>query len=166
MAAPGSVALFAADDAQMAAIGAILAETFEPGDVIALAGGLGAGKTTLARAIVRAVCGDPDMDVPSPTFALVQPYRGVVHADLYRLADESELDELGLFEDLEAITLIEWPERAPTILERPGFTVAIEMGPGGEGRRLAVTSRGGREAGAVRAALARFAADGQNGTHG
>src|SRR5690606_1914607 len=75
-----------ADDAATAALGARLARVLTPGDRVVLAGGLGAGKTALARAIIRSLMGDPELDVPSPTFALVQPYEGrglhVLHADL------------------------------------------------------------------------------------
>ncbi|WP_300529653.1 tRNA (adenosine(37)-N6)-threonylcarbamoyltransferase complex ATPase subunit type 1 TsaE [Maricaulis sp.] len=85
------------------------------GDVVFLTGGLGAGKTTLARAIIEALCGVSD--APSPTYTIVQTYETesgtpLWHADLYRIEEEAELEELGLddaFED--AICLIEWPDR-------------------------------------------------------
>src|ERR687898_1429503 len=77
----------------------ILAQELRPGDLLTLSGGLGAGKTTLARAIIRTLADDPDLDVPSPTFTLVQSYDTavgpVVHADFYRLAGPGELRELG-----------------------------------------------------------------------
>src|SRR5690554_1580879 len=83
--------------------------TLTPGDIVALNGDLGAGKSALARAIIRSLATDPALDVPSPSFALVQPYdtpRGpVLHADLYRLADASEADELGLLDTPDAIIL-------------------------------------------------------------
>lgn len=78
-----------------------LAAILMPGDVIALEGDLGMGKTTLARAILRALAGDPALEVPSPTFTLVQAYAGRVpaqHFDLYRLSSPDELEELGLGE--------------------------------------------------------------------
>ena len=94
-----------------------LAAMLVPGDLVALNGDLGAGKTTIARALVRELADDPQLDVPSPTFTLIQTYdlprHRVVHADLYRLGDPSELDELG-WSDLtaDAVVLVEWPERA------------------------------------------------------
>src|SRR5215469_6486758 len=97
-------------------LGATLAERLKPGDVVGLKGELGSGKTTLARAILRAAAGDPDLVVPSPTFTLVEVYdtpRGTYwHFDLYRLEAPHQAYELGWEEALAGgITLIEWPER-------------------------------------------------------
>jgi len=105
-----------ADEAATRGFGAALAGVLRPGDVVTLSGPLGAGKTTLARAVLRAL-GEAG-EVPSPTFALVQPYDDlrlqVWHADLYRLDDASELRELGLDEILAVgALLVEWPSRAP-----------------------------------------------------
>ncbi|MEO1746402.1 MAG: tRNA (adenosine(37)-N6)-threonylcarbamoyltransferase complex ATPase subunit type 1 TsaE, partial [Pseudomonadota bacterium] len=92
------------------------------GDCFALHGDLGAGKSTFARAFIRQIAGDRDgaLDVPSPTFTLVQTYETsppVAHFDLYRVGDEDELAEIGLEGALaQAICLIEWPERAPSAL--------------------------------------------------
>ena len=103
-----------ATEAEMAAIAADLAVIVRPGDVIALHGDLGAGKTTFARALIAAL-GWPG-DVPSPTYTLVQAYEPpdvripVWHVDLYRLADPADADALGLFET-DAALVIEWPER-------------------------------------------------------
>lgn len=95
-------------------LGEDLAAALRAGDVVALYGGLGVGKTTLARAVIRAVCGDRHLEVPSPTFTLVQVYNAriqLIHADLYRLAAADELDELGLSDERDSsITLVEWPE--------------------------------------------------------
>ncbi len=97
------------------ALGAVLALRLRPGDAVCLYGPLGAGKTTLARGLIRAFMG-PDEEVPSPTFTLVQLYDGpdfpISHFDLYRLEQASEADELGLDEALEdGAVLIEWPQR-------------------------------------------------------
>ena len=96
------------------ALGGQLAARARPGDVIALSGPLGVGKTTLVRGFLAGL-GHSD-EVPSPSFALVQPYETLDppawHVDLYRLEDRSELAELGLDAAGDAILLVEWPERA------------------------------------------------------
>lgn len=126
---------FLPDERATATLGADIAAALRPGDVLALEGDLGAGKTTLARAIIRALAGDADLDVPSPTFTLVQNYEArlpVAHFDLYRLGSPSELDELGLQEAPEGVTLIEWPEHAGDRL--PADAVTIALGHEGDGR--------------------------------
>ncbi|QDZ12549.1 tRNA (adenosine(37)-N6)-threonylcarbamoyltransferase complex ATPase subunit type 1 TsaE [Devosia ginsengisoli] len=132
-----------ADDAATEALGVELANALKPGDLVVLEGDLGAGKTALARAIIRALAGDPMLDVPSPTFALVQPYdtpRGpVLHADLYRLGDAREVDELGLLDNPEAIVLVEWAARAPEIVAAATVTVSLAIPPGGVGRVVTVS---------------------------
>ena len=141
---PSASQTFLPDDDATARFGAELARTLKPGDIVSLEGDLGAGKTALARAILRALADDPALEVPSPTFALIQPYetpRGaVLHADLYRLADASEADELGLLDDPDAIVLVEWAARAPQVVEAVTLTVHLDMPKGGEGR-VAVVSR-------------------------
>jgi len=130
-----------ADEAATARLAARLAALARPGDVLALSGGLGAGKTTFARAFLRARAGDPALEVPSPTFTLVQAYDlpggAVWHLDLYRLSDPSEVWELGIEEALAgAILLVEWPERMGTLL--PEGSLWIELGPGARaGARVA-----------------------------
>jgi tRNA threonylcarbamoyladenosine biosynthesis protein TsaE len=103
-----------ANEAETAALGARLARAARPGDVITLSGPLGVGKTALARGLI-AVLGH-DGDVPSPSFAIVQPYESleppVWHVDLYRIEDSREIAELGLDSAADALLLVEWPERA------------------------------------------------------
>ena len=139
----GSERIVLADDDATVALGTRLAATLAPGDLVLLKGGLGAGKTTLARAIIRTLVGDPGLDVPSPSFALVQPYdykrSKFLHADLYRLSAARDIDELGLFDTTDAIVLIEWPERAPHLADRATMTVGLELGEGGIGRVAEVT---------------------------
>ncbi len=131
---------FLADEAATVRLGEDLAMALRPGDVFALQGDLGAGKSTLARALIRALADDIALDVPSPTFTLVQSYETripVHHFDLYRLGSADELDELGLDEALvQGAALIEWPQRAGPRLQ-PSLTV--ELLHQGEGR-LAVMS--------------------------
>lgn len=140
------------DEAATDALGAILAAHLVPRDVVTLQGPLGSGKTALARAIIRARLGDPDLEVPSPSFALLQPYDGIVHADLYRLNDEGEIFELGLLDDDDAILLVEWPQRAPILFDRDGIKITIEME--GKRRRAAIRPQGARALSDLFAALA------------
>src|SRR3569833_620194 len=124
--------IFLADDVVTAALGARLAARLQPGDTVLLEGDLGAGKTTLARALIRTLAGDAELDVPSPSFALVQPYETpggvpVLHADLYRIIDPREVDELGLFDRPEAVVLVEWPERARDALSGSLRSVTLSI---------------------------------------
>ena len=127
-----------------------LAAVGRVGDVIALSGGLGAGKTAFARAFIRARAGgEPALEVPSPTFTLVQVYElpgaPVWHFDLYRLVDPEEAWELGLEEALaEAITLIEWPERLASLLPVERLDVALLPGQSPASRRVRIEGHGGR----------------------
>lgn len=134
---------FLPDDNATARFGAALAETLKPGDIVSLEGDLGAGKTAMARAILRTLARDPALEVPSPTFAIIQPYDTpagpVLHADLYRLADAAEADELGLLDDPEAIVLVEWAARAPQVNDAATITVHLDMAKGGDGRLVAVS---------------------------
>lgn len=136
---------FLPDDEATIAFGQELADLLEPGDIVSLEGELGAGKSALARATIRALAGDPDLEVPSPTFALVQPYdtpRGpVLHADLYRLGDAAEADELGLLDNPSSFVLVEWAGRAAHVAEAANVVIALAIPPGGSGRNLVLTRR-------------------------
>ncbi len=103
-----------ASEEETVALGEQLAANARPGDVIALSGPLGVGKTTLVRGFLAGL-GHGD-EVPSPSFAIVQPYEALDppawHVDLYRLEHRSELEELGLDASGDAVLLVEWPERA------------------------------------------------------
>ncbi len=125
-----------------------LAFILRPQDVVALHGDLGAGKTTLARAVIRALTGDPEHEVPSPTFTLVQTYEtggtSIAHFDLYRLSAAEELDELG-FEHLlkTGAALVEWPERAEDRLPADGLEVELtDAGGAGETRDVKLSGTG------------------------
>ena len=129
---------FLPDEAATERLGAALASRLRPRDVVALQGGLGVGKTTLARAILRAASGDPALIVPSPTFTLVEIYdtpAGVFwHFDLYRLEEPEQVFELGWEEArADGMALVEWAERLGTLLPRERLTVTLAME--GDGRR-------------------------------
>jgi tRNA threonylcarbamoyladenosine biosynthesis protein TsaE len=122
-----------ADEQATAGLAARLAARARKGDVVALAGPLGAGKTSFARAFIRAR-GDRAEEVPSPTFTLVQVYPGgdgpaVWHFDLYRLEDAEEAWELGIEDAFgDGISLIEWPERLGALLPAEHLDVALAFG--------------------------------------
>lgn len=139
------------DLAAMDAYGARIAAALRPGDVVALEGGLGAGKTTLARAILAAL--GHAGEVPSPTFTIIETYAApplrlaVVHADFYRLEDPAELVEIGLDDYREgAVLLAEWPQNAGGFAHEPGcLAIALELvGESGAGGRMAI-ARGGAD---------------------
>lgn len=126
-----------ADETATEQLGATLAARLKPGDVVGLKGELGAGKTTLARAILRAAMDDPALIVPSPTFTLVEVYEtqhGTYwHFDLYRLETPEQVFELGWEEArAEGIVLLEWPERLGPLLPKH-LSVTLEID--GDGRR-------------------------------
>lgn len=147
MSLPAIIAL--ADEAATTALGARLAAALRPGEAICLSGPLGAGKSTLARALVRALT-RPDEDVPSPTFTLVQTYDGrdfpLAHFDLYRLSDPDEAWEIGLEEAMEdGAALIEWPERLEGRLPPDRLDIDIGFDETGERRRARLTPHGAWE---------------------
>ncbi len=125
-------------------LGAVLSRRLAVGDVVALHGDLGAGKTELARAIIRAAAGDEALIVPSPTFTLAETYDTPVgpiwHFDLYRLDSPEQVWELGFEEALSGgISLIEWPERIGTLLPAKRLDVTLSITQG-EARAVAVAA--------------------------
>ena len=124
------------------ALAAAVAALAGPGDVILLEGPLGAGKTTFARAFLRAASGDAALEVPSPTFTLVQGYEArigsVAHFDLWRLDGPGGLAELGWEEARDGIVLVEWPDRLGAL--RPADALSIELHINSPETRRAVLS--------------------------
>jgi tRNA threonylcarbamoyladenosine biosynthesis protein TsaE len=119
------------DEAGTARVGALLAWAARPGDVIALSGPLGVGKTALARGFIAEL--GHEGDVPSPSFAIVQPYEElnlpVWHVDLYRIENAAEIEELGLDSAADAVLLVEWPERAGEHSWPEALRLSLEFGP-------------------------------------
>ena len=145
---PTSFAIRLPDEAATARFGAALAGALAPGDTVLLAGPLGAGKSALARAVIQALLGAREAEVPSPSYTLVNVYetqRGTVwHADLYRLGGEAEeLEELGLAEAMAggALVLVEWPERLGPALPARRLEIALSAPPAG-GRDARITLHG------------------------
>jgi tRNA threonylcarbamoyladenosine biosynthesis protein TsaE len=114
--------------------GAELARLASAGDVITLSGPLGVGKTALARGLIAAL--GHEGEVPSPSFAIVQPYDEleppVWHVDLYRIEDPSEIEELGLDAAADAVLLVEWPERAGSAAWADALALSLDFAPNGD----------------------------------
>jgi tRNA threonylcarbamoyladenosine biosynthesis protein TsaE len=133
------------DLAATARLGAAIAGRLRPGDVVALSGGLGAGKTSLARAVIAAL--GHRGEVPSPSFSIIELYEPpdtglpVVHADFYRLADPAEAGEVGLDEYRQGAVLIaEWPEHAGGFAHEPAcLSIMLELADEG---RIAIVEGG------------------------
>jgi len=135
---PLDLTLELTDEAATRQLGRALAAKLEPGDVVALWGGLGAGKTSLARAIVTSL-NTQETTVPSPTFTLVQTYETprftLWHCDFYRLSSQEEVVELGLDEAFARdVTLIEWPDRMGDGLPLQRLDVLLAFGADEQGR--------------------------------
>lgn len=157
MTEPATFSVALHNETATAQLMADLALLIGPGDVIALTGDLGVGKTAAARSLIRYLACDEELEVPSPTFTLVQGYElaafPVMHADLYRVEDESELEEIGLSPLPDAtLVLIEWPERAPSALPQDRIDIALTHRPalGSNARVADITGYGKSAATAAR----------------
>ncbi len=127
------------DEGATLSLAADIATLLRPGDLVTLSGELGCGKTTFARGLIRSLTGDPELEVPSPTFTLLQVYDSVikdgakfpiVHADLFRIKSPSELAELGWDEAADgALVIVEWPERAGGGLSGDRLDIAFHVDP-------------------------------------
>lgn len=146
---PRSFLLRLDDEAATARLGSALARVLRPGDMVLLIGALGAGKSALARSVIGALLGDPDAEIPSPSYTLINIYETpggpVWHADLYRLSgDASEIAELGLDEAMTApangpLVLVEWPERLGGALPARRIEIRLSARAGSEGRDAVLT---------------------------
>ncbi|MGK7866989.1 tRNA (adenosine(37)-N6)-threonylcarbamoyltransferase complex ATPase subunit type 1 TsaE [Falsiroseomonas sp. E2-1-a20] len=136
------------DEAATAALAAHLAARARPGDALLLEGPLGAGKSSFCRAFLRAAAHDPALEVPSPTFTLVQSYDlpagPAFHFDLWRLDGPAGLDELGWEEARDGIVLVEWPDRLGTLRPADALTLALAPGPTETSRVATLTGWAGR----------------------
>ena len=136
------------DEAGLTRIAELIALKVRAGDLITLTGDLGAGKTTFARAFIRAMLDDLTAEVPSPTFTLVQSYPTqrieIAHFDLYRLNSPDELDEIGFDEAVTGgVALVEWPERAGDRLSGNRLDIALASGNPAATRTITLTPDAG-----------------------
>ncbi|MET0723444.1 MAG: tRNA (adenosine(37)-N6)-threonylcarbamoyltransferase complex ATPase subunit type 1 TsaE [Tardiphaga sp.] len=169
MTAPVTFTLALANEAATAHLMADLALLISAGDVITLTGDLGAGKTAAARAMIRYLAGDDELEVPSPTFTLAQSYDlpsfPLVHADLYRINDPGELEEIGLSPLPDGVVvLIEWPERAEALMPEDRIDIAMSHRPalGSSARAAEITGHGTGAAVVARLKALREFLDGAN----
>jgi tRNA threonylcarbamoyladenosine biosynthesis protein TsaE len=129
------------NEAATEALAASLAARARPGDVLLLSGPLGAGKTSFARAFIRACAADQNLEIPSPTFTLLQTYDTpigpIAHYDLWRLTDHRAMAELGWDEALAGIVLAEWPDRLGPLTPEDALHIAISLIP--EGREISLS---------------------------
>jgi tRNA threonylcarbamoyl adenosine modification protein YjeE len=142
--------IIANSEAETVQVARGIAADLAAGSVIYLHGDLGMGKSVFARGLVRSLCGDEDMEVPSPTFTLVQVYDGaadfdgvpVYHFDLYRIEDEEEIFELGWEDALrEGIVIVEWPSKLGAYMKRPSMDVTLKHVDGAADAREIVMER-------------------------
>jgi tRNA threonylcarbamoyladenosine biosynthesis protein TsaE len=151
----GPLVLTASTAAETQAIGERLGRALGVGDMVALIGALGAGKTTFVQGVARGLEVPPERHVASPTFALVNEHPGrvpLVHADLYRIEREAELEELGLIEALDrAAVVVEWLDRFPDVA--PGDHLELRIAAAGDARTLTLHAHGPRAAALVAALL-------------
>jgi len=148
MATPDTLRLALRTRRDTQTLGRALAAALEPGDLVVLEGGLGAGKTFLVQAIARGLGVPATQPVTSPTFEILHEFQGrvpVVHADLYRLGVDEPLDELGLLDGIGAgtITLVEWGDRFADQLGNDGLWVSLELSSGQQ-RSCELLARGTR----------------------
>lgn len=145
MNAPPDLLLNSVTESTTDALGIALSQAVGAGDLLALSGPLGVGKSHLSRAIIRALLDDPLAEVPSPSYTLVNVYQAgaleIWHADLYRLGDTSELAEIGLEDALDqALVLVEWPDRWPDMPQRR-LDLTLRFGEG-DARQINVQAQG------------------------
>lgn len=135
-----------ASEAETMEIARKAAAKLQPGLPVLLRGNLGAGKTVFARSMIRALSADPNLEVPSPTFTLVQTYdtqKGVIwHFDLYRLEDPEEIHELGWEEAMaEGLVIVEWPERLGTFAPAQYLDISLKAVENDPAKRIIEITR-------------------------
>lgn len=133
------------DEEQTQRLAARLSRAVHAGDIVALSGDLGAGKSTFARALIRERMSDKNLEVPSPTFTLVQSYEPddgapLLHTDLYRLSGPEDVEDLGLDDEMAgSILLVEWPDRMPQDWWHSALRIDLRLAESGNGTGRSVT---------------------------